>query len=149
MNGRGEVTPFKYGSSQNDMGWDDIPEAVYYGLKFLHKRYNLPIIITENGTAQNDRVCLDGKVHDYYRIDHTARYLLQMKRAVDEGIPVNGYYHWSLTDNFEWKSGFKRFGLIYIDYETQKRIKKDSFYFYKKVIESNGEVLLKPNEIFR
>ena len=90
MDKNGKITPFRDGSSQNDMGWDDIPESVYYGLKFLYKRYKKPIVITENGTAQNDRVCLDGKVHDAYRIDHTARYLSEMKKAVDEGIPVNG-----------------------------------------------------------
>lgn len=149
MNKDGNVVGFKDGSSQNDMGWDDIPEAVYYGLKFLYKRYKKPIIITENGTAQNDRVCLDGKVHDYYRIDHTARYLKEIEKAVNEDIPVKGYYHWSFTDNFEWKSGFKRFGLIFIDYQTQKRIKKDSFYFYKKVIETNGEILSDGKKIFQ
>ncbi len=150
MNGKGEVAPFKDGSSQSAIGWDDIPEAVYYGLKFLYKRYKKPIVITENGTAQNDRICLDGKVHDTYRIDHTARYLMQMKKAVNEGIPVNGYYHWALTDNFEWRCGFsKRFGLIFVDYETQRRIKKDSFYFYKKVIATNGDNLNKPEEFFK
>ena len=150
MDRNGKITPFKDGSSQNDMGWDDIPESVYYGLKFLYKRYKKPIIITENGTAQNDRVCLDGKVHDAYRIDHTARYLSEMKKAVDEGIPVNGYYHWAFTDNFEWKCGFgRRFGLVFIDYDTQKRIKKDSFNFYKKVIETNGEILGSPQKLFQ
>lgn len=150
MDKNGEYAPFKDGSPQNDMGWDDIPEAVYYGLKFLYKRYGKPIIITENGTAQNDRVCLDGKVHDAYRIDLTARYLLQTEKAVREGIPVNGYYHWAFTDNFEWKCGFaKRFGLVFIDYQTQKRIKKDSFYFYKKVIETNGEILNSPEKLFQ
>lgn len=147
---KGEVVPFKDGSPQNDMGWDDIPEALYYGLKFLYKRYKKPIIITENGTAQNDRVCLDGKVHDAYRIDGTARFLHETEKAVREGIPVNGYYHWSFTDNFEWKCGSaKRFGLVFIDYETQKRIKKDSFFFYKKVIETNGEILSSPEKLFQ
>lgn len=150
MDKSGAIAPFSDGSSQNDMGWDDIPESVYYGIKFLYKRYKLPVVVTENGTAQNDRVCLDGKVHDQYRIDHIARYLLQIKRAVAENIPVNGYYHWSFTDNFEWKHGFsKRFGLVFIDYKTQKRIKKDSFYFYKEVIKTNGKILDNPEKIFQ
>ena len=150
MNGDGETVPFKDGSSQNYMGWDDIPESVYYGVKFLYRRYKLPIVITENGTAQNDRICLDGKVHDYYRIDHTARYLLEMQKAVDEGIPVNGYYHWAFTDNLEWGCGFqKRFGLVFVDYSTLERVKKDSFYFYKKVIETNGEILRRPAGIYQ
>ena len=150
MGADGRVSPFEDGSPQNSMGWDDIPEAVYYGLKFLYRRYKLPIVVTENGTAQNDRVCMDGRVHDAYRIDHTARYLLQMKKAADEGVPVGGYYHWSFTDNFEWKCGFsKRFGLVFVDYQTQKRIKKDSFYFYKKVVETNGGILQTPEKWFK
>ena len=149
MGADGSIAPFEDGSPQNSMGWDDIPEAVYYGLKFLYRRYKLPIVVTENGTAQNDRVCLDGRVHDSYRIDHTARYLLQIKKAADEGIPVSGYYHWAFTDNFEWKCGFsKRFGLVFVDYKTQERIKKDSFYFYKKVVETNGGILASPEKWF-
>ena len=130
------------GSPQNSFGWDEIPECVYWGLKFLYERYKLPLVVTENGVAQNDRICLDGKVHDSYRIDSTARYLAQMKRAMREGIPVNGYYHWSLLDNFEWKAGYsQRFGLVYVDYATQKRIPKDSFRFYQEVIRTNGDCI--------
>ncbi len=128
------------GSPQNSFGWDDIPECVYWGLKFLYRRYALPVVITENGVAQNDRVCLDSRVHDSYRIDGTARYLREMRRAMKEGVPVRGYYHWSLLDNFEWKAGYsQRFGLVYVDYATQKRIRKDSFEFYKEVIRTDGE----------
>lgn len=149
MDKNGDIASFEDGSPQNSMGWDDIPESVYYGLKFLYKRYGKPIIVTENGTAQNDRICLDGKVHDAYRIDHTARYLLEIKKAVNEGIPVHGYYHWSFTDNFEWKCGYaKRFGLVFVDYKTQKRIKKDSYFFYKKVIETKGKILSSTEKLF-
>lgn len=135
----GKYARWPDGSPQNSFGWDDLPECVYWCLKFLYRRYSLPVVITENGVAQNDRVCLDGKVHDCYRIDGTARFLSEMKRAAAEGVPVRGYYHWSLLDNFEWKAGFsQRFGLVYVDYATQKRIKKDSFAFYRQVIATDG-----------
>lgn len=138
----GEYAKWPDGSPQNAFGWDDIPECVYWGVKFLYERYKLPVVITENGVSQNDRVCLDGKVHDGYRIDLTARYLLQMRRAMREEIPVRGYYHWSLLDNFEWKAGYsQRFGLVYVDYETQRRIPKDSFAFYRDVIRSGGSCI--------
>lgn len=138
----GEYAKWPDGSPQNAFGWDDIPECVYWGVKFLYERYKLPVVITENGVSQNDRVCLDGKVHDSYRIDLTARYLLQMRRAMREGISVRGYYHWSLLDNFEWKAGYsQRFGLVYVDYATQRRIPKDSFAFYRDVIRSGGSCI--------
>jgi beta-glucosidase len=86
-----------------------------------------------------DWPCLDGRVHDSFRIDYTARYLSQLRRACREGIACPGYFHWSLLDNFEWAFGYsRRFGLIYIDYQTQKRILKDSAFWYAEVIRSNG-----------
>lgn len=117
-------------------------EAIYYITKFCYRRYKLPILITENGTCLNDRPCLDGKIHDPQRSDYIHRYLLALKRAVEEGIPVLGYLYWSVMDNFEWSYGYDvRFGLIYVDYPTQMRILKDSAEFYRKTIESNGENL--------
>ena len=85
---------------------------------------------------------LDGRVHDPNRIDFLHRYLLGLKRAMDEGVPVLGYQCWSLMDNFEWASGYDiRFGLVYVDYRTQKRTLKDSAYWYKELIAVNGENL--------
>ena len=102
----------------------------------------MPIYITENGISCADVVSLDGKVHDPNRIDFLNRYLLELKKAAEEGVPVHGYFQWSLMDNFEWTSGYhERFGLIYVDFETQERIPKDSFYWYKDIIKSNGEKL--------
>ena len=124
------------------MGWPVTPKALYWGPKFLYERYKLPILITENGMADLDTVFLDGKVHDNHRIDFLHRYLKEYKRAADDGVELMGYCLWSFTDNFEWAEGYnKRFGIVYVDYETQKRIPKDSFYFYKNVIENNGEEL--------
>lgn len=87
-----------------------------------------------------DFVMLDGKVHDPQRIDYVHRHLQNLKKAVEEGIPVLGYQYWSIMDNFEWAEGYdKRFGLIYVDYRSGERVLKDSAYDYKKIIETNGE----------
>jgi len=130
------------GVAHTDVGWDITPSALYWGTKFFYERYNLPLYITENGMACHDAVSLDGKVHDPNRIDYLHRYLLGLKKACDSGIDVRGYFQWSLMDNFEWAEGFNpRFGMIYCDYATQKRIPKDSAYWYKSVAESNGECL--------
>ncbi|OHB56948.1 MAG: beta-glucosidase [Planctomycetes bacterium GWF2_42_9] len=124
------------------MDWPVTPEALYWGPKFLYERYKKPIFITENGMANTDWPSVDGKVHDPQRIDFLHRYLVQLKRICDEGIPVKGYFQWSLTDNFEWSFGYnKRFGLIYIDYRDQRRILKESAYWYQQIIISNGGCL--------
>lgn len=124
------------------MNWPVSPEVLYWSSKFIYERYGLPIVITENGMAGMDWIHLDGKVHDSYRIDFTRRYLRELRRAVEDGIPVKGYMHWSVMDNFEWALGYnKRFGLIYVDYQTQERTIKDSGYWYKEVIRENGENL--------
>lgn len=129
------------GFPRTALKWPVTPECIYYGPRFLYERYALPLIITENGQSCNDRIFLDGAVHDVDRIDFLARYLQQLKRAAEDGIPVNGYFHWSLTDNFEWHSGYdERFGLVYVDYETQTRIIKDSGYWYRDMIKNNGDV---------
>ncbi|MCM1494873.1 MAG: GH1 family beta-glucosidase [Bacteroides sp.] len=130
------------GRARTEMGWVVSPEVMYWSPKFIYERYGLPIMITENGMAGMDWVHMDGKVHDPQRIDFLHRYLLEFRRAAEEGIPLKGYMYWSLLDNFEWACGYdKRFGFIYVDYQTQKRMIKDSGYWFKEVIESNGEKL--------
>ena len=124
------------------MHWIVDPRVMYWSPKFIYKRYGLPMLITENGVAISDTVSLDGKVHDPQRIDFVQRYLREYKRAADEGLPIMGYFYWSAMDNFEWGHGYDmRFGLIHVDYQDQTRIIKDSGYWYKTVIESNGENL--------
>ena len=119
--------------------WGVTPDCLYWAPKFLHERYKLPIVITENGMSNADWVSLDGKVHDPLRIDFLQRYLLALGRAIQDGVDVRGYFLWSIMDNFEWAEGFKeRLGIIHVDYPTQKRTLKDSAYWYQKVIESNG-----------
>ena len=122
--------------------WIVDPRVLYWSPKFHYERYGLPILMTENGIAINDCVSLDGKVHDPQRIDFVNRYLLELRRASEEGVPIMGYMYWSAMDNFEWAEGYdRRFGLIHVDYRDQTRIIKDSGYWFKEVIESNGENL--------
>lgn len=122
--------------------WGVTPEALYWTPKFIYERYKLPIVITENGISNPDWISLDGKCHDPQRIDFLHRYLLQLGRAIAEGTDVRGYFQWSLMDNFEWAEGYKeRFGLIHVDYDTQKRTLKDSAEWYQGVIASNGATL--------
>jgi beta-glucosidase len=119
------------------MGWPVTPEALYWGPKFFYERYQLPVVVTECGMANDDRV-QDGKVHDRERIEFLYKYLTEYARAIEEGVPALGYFLWSLMDNFEWAEGYsKRFGIVYVDYETQQRIPKYSAHWYKALIASH------------
>lgn len=119
--------------------WPITPSSLYHGPRYFYERYRLPVVITENGLSSRDWVSLDGKVHDPGRIDFMARYLRELRRAMADGIPILGYFHWSILDNFEWAAGYReRFGLVHVDYETQKRTPKDSFYYYQDVIRTKG-----------
>lgn len=138
---KGDFKVVSYGSNEprNSLGWPITPEAMYYGPMFAYKRYGLPIIICENGFALNDTVSSDGLVHDPLRTEFMKRYLSQLEKAQNDGADIKGYFAWSFMDNFEWAEGYEpRFGLVYVDYNTKKRIKKDSFFEYKKIIENNG-----------
>jgi beta-glucosidase len=126
---------------QTAMGWPITPEALYWGPKFLHERYGLPIVITENGMASEDKV-KGGRVHDRQRIEFLAAYLKEYARAISDGVPALGYFLWSVMDNFEWAEGYaRRFGLIHVNYATQRRTPKDSAAWYKGIIAANGENL--------
>lgn len=129
------------GMPRTQIGWPISPDILYWAPRFLYERYHLPILITENGMANIDFVMSDGKVHDPQRIEYLKAYLGQLQKAMSDGIPVIGYTVWSFMDNFEWTDGFDpRFGLVYVDYRTQKRTPKDSFYWYQRVIRENGDV---------
>ncbi len=135
----GEIVRRPAWHPRSSLGWNVTPDSLYWGAKFFYERYRLPIVVTENGMANVDWIALDGKVHDPQRIDFLHRYLKGLKRACAEGVPVLGYFVWTLLDNFEWAEGFRqRFGLVYMDYPTQNRILKDSAYWYRDVIASNG-----------
>lgn len=143
--GRPEHVEHQPGSPKTAFDWDVTPEGIYWAARFHHESYGLPIVITENGLSGTDWVDLDGKVRDYYRIDFTRRYLLQLSRAHQEGIPLAGYFHWSFMDNFEWARGYgERFGLVFVDYQTLKRTPKESSKWYARVIATHGESLHEP-----
>lgn len=128
----------KPGSPRTALGWPVTPGVMNYGIRYLYERYNLPIYIFEDGLACNDIISLDGKVHDSNRIDFLTRYLTDLEKAYNAGVPILGYFHWSFTDNFEWHSGYDpRFGLVFVDYETQQRIPKDSAYWYSDLIKKS------------
>jgi len=130
------------GAPVTALKWPVTPESLYWGPRFLQERYKLPVVVTENGLSSMDWVSLDGRVHDYQRIDFLHRYLRELDRAIGDGVDVRGYFQWSIMDNFEWSEGYKeRFGLIHVDYATQKRTPKDSAYWYRDVIASNGASL--------
>ncbi len=129
----------KPGSPRTALGWPVTPGVMNYGIRYLYERYNLPIYIFEDGLACNDIISLDGKVHDSNRIDFLTRYLTDLEKAYKAGVPILGYFHWSFTDNFEWHSGYDpRFGLVFVDYETQQRIPKDSAYWYSDLIKKSS-----------
>jgi beta-glucosidase len=136
------------GYPASSYGWPVTPECAYWGPRWFHERYRRPIVITENGFASRDWVSLDGRVHDGPRIDFLHRYLRELGRALHDGVPITGYFHWSALDNFEWDEGYQqRFGLIHVDYATQRRTPKDSAYFYRSVIDSHGRCLWGEREV--
>jgi len=141
--GRGfEAVPYKMGQELTAFKWPVTPTCLYWAIKFFHERYKKPIYITENGLSSIDWVCVDGKVHDAMRIDFLTRYIREFSRAYQEGADIRGYFHWSILDNFEWAEGYReRFGLVHVDYVSQKRTPKDSAYWYRDLIRSNGENL--------
>lgn len=120
------------GCTITDMQWEVYPAGLEDLLLRLHRDYTLPpIIITENGAAFADRLEA-GAVHDRERIAYLQSHIAAVGRAMAKGAPVVGYMVWSLMDNFEWASGYaKRFGIVYVDYATQQRIRKDSALWYQ------------------
>ncbi|MFX0071682.1 MAG: GH1 family beta-glucosidase [Candidatus Hermodarchaeota archaeon] len=124
----------------SEMGWEVCPEGFYDLLLRVYKDYDRPkIYITENGMACKDDIIVDNIIQDNDRLDYLKRYFQSAHQAINKGVNLKGYFVWSLMDNFEWLEGYsKRFGLIYINYDTQERIWKKSALWYKDVINSNG-----------
>jgi beta-glucosidase len=124
------------GEEKTDMGWEVYPEGLFELFDRLSRDYDFPAYyVTENGAAYADVVDADGRVRDGERVSYLRRHLQQVQRIVDAGIPLRGYFAWSLMDNFEWSYGLqKRFGLIYVDFETGRRTPKASFAWYKETI---------------
>jgi 6-phospho-beta-glucosidase len=141
----GKLNPYlKY----SDWGWAVDPLGLRKVLNFMYARYGKPMFIVENGYGTDDKVTEDGKIHDDYRIDYLRRHIQNMKDALNDGVEIIGYTSWAPIDLLSQKTGHmsKRYGYVYVDLNdelkgTGKRMKKDSFYWYKKVIASNGENL--------
>ena len=136
-----ETNPFRFSAAPDwhpvtDMGWPIIPDGLLRQLRWISSESgNMPLYITENGSAEKDELTADGRVHDAARIDYLRKHFKAAAEAIGEGINLKGYYIWSFIDNFEWAKGYsKRFGIVYCDYATLERIPKDSAYFAKDVI---------------
>jgi beta-glucosidase len=128
------------GKPKTDSGWEIYPEGLFDLLLFLHREYNgVKILISENGAAFKDRIGTDGMIDDADRMRYLHDHILQVHRALDIGVNLFGYFVWSFMDNFEWNLGYsKRFGLVYVDYATQKRTIKKSGWWYKGIIKNNS-----------
>lgn len=132
----------------SDWGWQIDPIGLRWTLNDFYDRYNLPLFIVENGLGAYDKVEEDGSIHDDYRIAYLQKHIEQMKEAVQDGVELLGYTSWGCIDLVSASTSemSKRYGFVYVDQDdegngTLKRLKKNSFYWYKKVIESNGEIL--------
>lgn len=133
--------------SRTEFNWEIDPVGFRNTLREVYSRYRLPIIITENGLGAYDKLTETGEVHDSYRIDYLRKHIIQMRLAITDGVEMIGYCPWSAIDLISTHEGMrKRYGFIYVDRDdfdlkTMKRYRKDSFYWYKQGIASNGEIL--------
>mgnify|MGYP000886964464 CR=1 FL=1 len=140
----GNLNPY---CNETEWGWIIDPNGLYYQLMEVYHRYQLPILILENGMGATEQLDENNKIYDDYRIDYLKRHIEVMKKAAADGVNIIGYLTWSAMDLHSTREGFvKRYGLVYVDrYEhtigTMNRYKKKSFHWYKKVIASNGEDL--------
>ncbi|WP_305774457.1 glycoside hydrolase family 1 protein [Lactococcus lactis] len=134
----------------SDWGWQIDPVGLRITLHKLYDRYQVPLFVVENGLGAHDTLEEDGTIHDNYRIDYLREHIKQMGIAIDEGVDLMGYTPWGCIDLVSASTSemSKRYGFIYVDQDNEgegslKRFKKDSFYWYKSVIQSNGETLYK------
>jgi len=127
-------------SEYTDMGWEIHPASLTELLSRLHNDYRPhQIYITENGASYADAPNAEGRITDSRRLEFLRGHFIAAHRAIEQGVPLAGYFVWSLLDNFEWGEGYKeRFGITWVDFETQERILKDSALWYREVIAENG-----------
>ncbi|HUN59333.1 MAG TPA: GH1 family beta-glucosidase [Candidatus Binataceae bacterium] len=126
------------GKELTDFGWEVYPRSISEMILRISRKYGRPIYVTENGCSYDDLPDGDGRVRDERRICFLRRYLAEVGRAIEAGADVRGYFVWTLTDNFEWAEGYaQRFGIVYCDRDTQRRIIKDSGYWYARLVQSN------------
>ncbi len=151
QSGNSEAGVYKSFSNPNlprtEFGWEIDPDGFRATFREVYSRYHLPMLITENGLGAYDKLTVDGKIHDAYRIEYLRKHIEQLKLAADEGCEVMGYCPWSAIDLVSTHEGIvKRYGFIYVnrdefDLKDLKRYRKDSFFWYQKVIATNGEDL--------
>jgi beta-glucosidase len=122
-------------SEQTQMGWHVAPDGLRDTLVELNQTYApREVVVTENGAAYPDTVDRDGRVHDEARVDYLAHHVAAVADALGTGVPVTGYYVWSFLDNYEWSLGYtRRFGLVHVDFESQRRTPKDSARWYQRL----------------
>jgi beta-glucosidase len=122
------------------MGWEVYPDGMFETLMRVHLEYGPPkIYVTENGASYSDGPDSKGRVADARRLSFLREHLRSAHRAIERGVPLDGYFVWSLLDNFEWQHGYtQRFGITWVDYVTQRRIPKDSALWYRDVIAQNA-----------
>lgn len=138
--GRPESVPFPAHYPATDSAWLRlVPQALYWGPRFCHEVYGVKAIyITENGCGYDDDQVVKGEVLDLHRRDYLRNYLGELHRAIQDGVPVRGYFLWSFMDNFEWQDGYtRRFGIVHVDYQTQRRTPKLSAHWYATVMREN------------
>ncbi len=121
---------------KTEMGWEIYPEGLYSFLTRIHKEYTkgLPIFVTENGLALPDTI-ENGAVYDPIRTEFIDSHMQAVQKAISEGVPVKGYFVWSLLDNYEWALGYdKRFGIVHVDFDTFERTPKDTYWALKEAL---------------
>ncbi len=125
-----------------DMGWEVYPQGLYESLLRVHRDYGpREIYITENGAAYDYSVDSLDRIADTKRIEYLRAHLSEAHRAIEDGVPLKGYFLWSLLDNFEWGFGYKKkFGIFSVDFDSQQRLPKDSAHYYKEVVSANAVV---------
>ncbi|GAB3239519.1 GH1 family beta-glucosidase [Kineosporia babensis] len=138
--GAAHAREVRHGKPLTDIGWEIDPDGLHDVLTRLKREYPaVPLVITENGAAFDDELSEDGAVHDQRRVDYVREHLAACARAIEDGVPLKGYFLWSVFDNFEWAEGYaKRFGAVHVDYQTQVRTPKDSALWYSRTMRSRS-----------
>ena len=129
------------GAAYTEMGWEVFPDGLANILTRIHREYGpIALVVTESGAAFDDHLDRSGNVHDQKRIEYLREHIQTVAQVIRQGVPIKGYIVWSFLDNFEWSEGYrKRFGLVYVDYPTQRRIIKDSGRWYASFVASQSE----------
>jgi beta-glucosidase len=139
--GRPQELPLPAAYPKADSAWLHLaPQVMYWGTRLAHEAYGVSsIYITENGCGYNDEPVIEGEVRDLHRREYLRAHLRELRRAIQDGVPVHGYFVWSLMDNYEWEDGYqRRFGIVHVDFATQQRTPKLSARYYAQVIAANA-----------